>query len=142
MSALDHTIDLPDLSDKRGSLIAAEIGKQLPFVVKRVFVIAGVGATDKRGMHAHRACHQFLMCLQGQVKALIDDGRQSSTVLLDRPTRGLYMPPLTWGTQWDYSPDAILLVLASECFDPDDYIHDYDEFKSTVNSLEAASKTK
>jgi UDP-2-acetamido-3-amino-2,3-dideoxy-glucuronate N-acetyltransferase len=121
-------IELPEFVDERGSLVVAEHLKQLPFSVERIFFVSGVPQGDKRGIHAHRQCHQVLICLAGSVKALVDDGRESEVVFLDRSNLALHMPPLTWGTQFDYSADAVLLVLTSHGYDAGDYIHDYDEF--------------
>ena len=114
--------------DLRGSLVAADLKRDLPFVPQRVFTVFGVPSTDVRGEHAHHACEQFLVCLNGSVRAVVDDGQQRQEFTLDRPETGLYMPPMTWGTQYKYSPDAVLLVFASLPYDPDDYIRDYDEF--------------
>jgi UDP-2-acetamido-3-amino-2,3-dideoxy-glucuronate N-acetyltransferase len=113
--------------DRRGSLTAMEFGA-LPFVPQRIFTVDGVPGTETRGAHAHHACAQLLVCVSGSVRALVDDGTNRAEVLLDAPDRGLFMPPMTWGTQFQYSTDAVLLVLASLPYDPADYIHDYDEF--------------
>lgn len=125
-------VELPDISGARGSLVVAELGAHLPFVVQRVFVISAVPEGKPRGIHAHRECQQFLICVSGSVKAMVDDGDRRSVVTLDRSSLGLYMPELTWGTQYDYSPDAVLLVLASLPYDAEDYVHDYNEFLSLV----------
>jgi hypothetical protein len=121
-------VELHEVVDVRGALIIAETSRQLPFAVHRVFFILDVPEGEPRGIHAHRECHQFLICLRGSVKAMVDDGDRREVVRLDRGSVGLYMPPLTWGTQYDYSPDAVLAVLASHPYDADDYIHDYEEF--------------
>ena len=81
-----------------------------------------------RGEHAHRICHQYLVCVAGNVRVLADDGVSRLDVLLDAPNKGLHLPPMTWGTQYDYSEDAVLLVFASHAYDADEYIRDYDEF--------------
>lgn len=121
-------VELAEFLDAKGSLVVAEVGKQLPFTVERIFVIAGVPEGEPRGIHAHRECEQFLVCVSGSVKAMVDDGERRQVVTLDRSSVGLHMPPLTWGTQYDYSPDAVLVVLASHPYDAADYIHEYDEF--------------
>jgi len=95
-------------------------------------VISGVPEGEPRGIHAHKQCHQFLVCVRGSVKAMVDDGEVREVVTLDRPSLGLHMPPLTWGAQYDYSDDAVLVVLASHQYDAEDYIHDYDEFVEKV----------
>jgi hypothetical protein len=116
-----------------GELIVGD-DPQLPFTTRRFFVLQNIPAHEARGTHAHRKCQQFLVCLQGSVTALVDDGVTRREVVLDDPSVGLYMPALTWGTQSRYSADAVLLVLASDPYDADDYIHDYDEFLSLVLS--------
>lgn len=121
-------LELDRFVDDRGSLTVAELGNALPFEVARFFVISGVPVGLARGEHAHRRCEQFLVCLSGSVTTVIDDGADRRSVILDRPDVGLYMPAMTWGTQRDYSADAILLVLASRRYEVEDYIADYDEF--------------
>lgn len=118
-----HRVD-----DMRGSLAAAEFPDQLPFVPKRCFVTFDVPGREVRGEHAHRRCHQFLLCPRGSLSLVLDDGRKSEELRLDRPDVGVYVPPMTWVVHYNYSDDALLLVLASEPYDPGDYIRDYEEF--------------
>lgn len=115
-----------------GSLIIGELPDQLPFAIRRVFTLLNVPDGEVRGTHAHRECEQFLVCMVGSVTAVVDDGTTRTEVVLDDPAVGLYMPALTWGTQYRYSADALLVVLASDPYDADDYIHDYEEFRSLV----------
>jgi len=121
-------IELVDITAENGTLIVGEHPDQLPFSAERIFALLGVPADEVRGTHAHRECHQFLVCVAGSVSAVVDDGTDVDEIVLDRPSLGLYMPPLIWGKQYRYSSDAVLLVLASHPYDADDYIHDYDEF--------------
>jgi UDP-2-acetamido-3-amino-2,3-dideoxy-glucuronate N-acetyltransferase len=121
-------VELPEISGDNGSLIVAELGAGLPFPVRRMFTLFDIPAGEARGTHAHRECAQFLVCVRGAVTAVVDDGAQRQEVRLDRATLGLHMPAMTWGTQYDYSEDAFLVVLASDPYDAADYIHDYDEF--------------
>jgi hypothetical protein len=83
---------------------------------------------ETRGEQAHRACHQFLLCVRGECAVVADDGTRRQEFKLDRPDLGVHLPPLTWGVQYKYSPDAVLLVFASEHYDADDYVRDYDQF--------------
>lgn len=129
-SPASKLFELSKFVDQRGSIVIGEIGNQLPFLVERFFSISDVPEGEPRGIHAHKVCHQFLICLAGSVKAMVDDGEIREVVNLNRPDIGLYMPPLTWGAQYDYSADAVLLVLASHKYDANDYIHDYEEFLS------------
>ncbi|MEO8261764.1 MAG: FdtA/QdtA family cupin domain-containing protein [Pseudolysinimonas sp.] len=113
-----------------GSVVIAQTPDQLPFAVERIFTLFGVPGGELRGTHAHRECHQFLIAEHGSVRARVDDGTHVAEVLLDSPDLGLYMPPLIWGAQFEYSADAVLLVLASHRYDRADYIEDYAEFGS------------
>jgi acetyltransferase-like isoleucine patch superfamily enzyme/dTDP-4-dehydrorhamnose 3,5-epimerase-like enzyme len=118
--------------DLRGTLSAGEFPKHLPFQPVRYFVVYDVPGKDVRGEHAHRESHQFLVCVRGSVSVVVEDGASAEEIVLDRPDVGLYVPPLTWAVQYKYSSDALLLVLASDPYDPADYIRDYDEFLSTI----------
>jgi UDP-2-acetamido-3-amino-2,3-dideoxy-glucuronate N-acetyltransferase len=111
--------------DMRGSLVASE---GLPFVPQRFFSVFDVPSTETRGSHAHHLCEQYLICLRGGVSAIVDDGFRREEIRLDSPDLALYMPPMIWGTQYRYSSDAVLLVLASLPYENDDYIRDYEEF--------------
>jgi serine acetyltransferase len=121
-------IKLPHIVDLRGSLTFGEYGQHLPFLPKRYFVIFDVPTQEVRGEHAHKALHQFLICLKGSCAVVVDDGVHRDEVILQEANVGLYLPPMVWATQYKYSSDAVLLVLASDVYDADDYIRDYDEF--------------
>lgn len=125
-------IALPTVNDLRGDLTVAEFDEHIPFPVKRVFLVYAVPSREIRGEHAHLRCHQFIVCVRGSVRLLVDDAEHRAEVVLDSPGLGAHVPPLLWGTQYDYSPDALLAVFASEHYDPDDYIRSYDEFLRVV----------
>ncbi|HEY6943235.1 WxcM-like domain-containing protein [Dokdonella sp.] len=116
---------LPRVADMRGSLSVGEFERTVPFAPRRYFVVFDVPGREVRGEHAHRECHQFLVCVRGSVAVLVDDGLRRAEVLLDRPDVGIHIPPMIWGTQYRYSDDAVLLVFASHYYDPDEYIRDY-----------------
>jgi UDP-2-acetamido-3-amino-2,3-dideoxy-glucuronate N-acetyltransferase len=118
---------LTSARDLRGSLMAAEF-TSLPFAPRRLFTVYDVPSESVRGAHAHRECAQFLVCLAGEVSCLVDDGSAREAIELDTPEVGLHIPPMVWGTQWKYTRDAVLLVLASHPYDSDDYVRDYEEF--------------
>jgi UDP-2-acetamido-3-amino-2,3-dideoxy-glucuronate N-acetyltransferase len=118
--------------DLRGTLSAGEFPGQLPFVPKRYFLVFNVPGREVRGEHSHHGSHQFLVCARGSLSVVVDDGVRTEEIQLDRPDLGLYIPPLVWAVQYKYSPDALLLVLASDTYDSKDYIRDYDEFLSTI----------
>lgn len=123
-------IELPHVQDLRGDLAFGEVEKHLPFAPRRIFSIYGVPSREIRGEHAHRACHQLLMCISGSVDVMVDDGERRDTVTLDRPNLALHVPPMVWASQYHYSSDAILVVLASHGYEPSDYVREYDEFLS------------
>lgn len=120
------------LRGERGGLSFAEIGQNLPFLPQRYFLIFDVPGEEIRGEHAHRQCEQFLVCVKGRCAVVVDDGQSRAEVLLNRPNLGLYLPPMVWGTQSNYSPDAVLLVLASRPYEAQDYIRNYEEFLREV----------
>lgn len=123
--------ELQEVKDPRGSLTVCDLDGGLPFVAKRFFLVHGVPGNEARGQHAHKSCHQFLICLSGEVTAMTDDGNERRFIRLDRPSVGLYMPPMTWGTQSEFTKGATLLVLASDPYDPLDYIRNYEDFLKT-----------
>lgn len=124
--------ELPFISDLRGNLSFAEYEHSLPFIPKRYFLVFDVPSRDVRGEHAHRECHQFLVCVKGNCSVVVDDGQRRAEILLDRPSLGLHVPPWVWATEYKYSQDAVLLVLASELYKAEDYIRDYDIFLKEV----------
>jgi acetyltransferase-like isoleucine patch superfamily enzyme len=125
---------LPIFSDARGSLTFGEVGNHLPFPVARYFVVSDVPSLEVRGEHAHRECHQFLVCLRGSCAVTLDDGQHREEVLLDSQTLGLHLPPMIWSALYHYTPDAVLLVLTSHAYSAADYIRNYDEFQRLVAS--------
>jgi hypothetical protein len=122
------------INDLRGDLTVGNFLEEIPFVPKRYFLVLNVPGSEVRGEHAHHECHQFLVAAKGSVSVMVDDGRERQELLLDSPDLGVYLPPLTWGVQYKYSPDAVMLVFASHAYDPKDYIRDYDEFLQTIQS--------
>jgi hypothetical protein len=120
------------IADARGALTVGEVPTEVPFRPARYFVVFDVPSTELRGEHAHKQCQQFLICLHGSCRVLLDDGRSRCEVTLDRPDMGVFMPEMIWGTQYRYSPDAALLVFASHTYKADDYIRDYDVFLNEI----------
>jgi acetyltransferase-like isoleucine patch superfamily enzyme len=125
--------ELPIMTDLRGSLAVGELGKELPFQPKRFFVIFDVPSRQVRGEQAHRELHQFLVCLKGDCSLVIDDGRVREEIILNSPRVGVHLAPMVWAVQYKFSRDAMLLVLASEKYDPASYIRDYDEYLRIIN---------
>lgn len=128
-------VPLTKAVDLRGELIAGEVQKEIPFEPKRFFAVLDVPSIEARGAHAHKQCQQFLICLAGSVHAVVDDGTNRAEFVLDKPNVGLYMPAGIWGTQYKYSADAVLLVLASHEYDSSDYIREYEEFLEYVKAV-------
>jgi dTDP-4-dehydrorhamnose 3,5-epimerase-like enzyme len=125
-----HT--MTEVADIRGSLSVGEFERTVPFKSERYFLVYDVPTAETRGEHAHRVCHQFLVAVKGSVHVVADDGKNREEFVLDRPNRGLYLPPMTWGIQYRYSQDAVLMVFASHRYDAADYIRNYDEFKMLI----------
>lgn len=126
-------IALPAFSDLRGDLAVLEFAGEvagLPFVPRRQFVVSGVTSGHVRGEHAHRQCSQFLSCVSGTMDVLVDDGERRASVRLDRPSVGLLVPPGVWAAQFNFSVDAVLVVLASHPYEAEDYIRDYEQFRA------------
>lgn len=125
-----HT--LRNVQDMRGSLSAGELGRDVPFDVKRYFLVYDVPSKEVRGEHTHRVCKQFLIAIAGSLHVVVDDGTHREEFVLDNPSIGVYLPPMVWGIQYRYSKDAVLMVLASEHYASDDYIRDYEQFLALV----------
>jgi len=127
-------IELPKVCNPSGNLTFIE-GKDgcLPFNIKRVFYLNDVPAGESRGAHAHRELHQFLVCLSGSFDVSLDDGTTQSKVHLNRPWKGLHIPPMIWAAEVDFSPGSVCLVLASDFYIEEDYFRDYGEFLKAVN---------
>jgi len=128
MMSLIQTINFQRLGDARGSLVALETGKEIPFSVKRVYYIFGTQESIGRGFHAHKTLKQVAICVCGSCRFVLDDGKRKDIVVLDSPNQGLLVDSMVWHEMYDFSEDCVLLMLASEHYDEADYIRDYDEF--------------
>lgn len=124
--------NFPPHGDDRGQLIAIEEQNDLPFDIKRVYYIYDTLPGVRRGFHAHLDLQQILICVSGSCKIHLDNGYETAEVLLDKPNEGLYISNDMWREMYDFSPDAVLLVLASNLYDESDYIRDYDAFLEMV----------
>lgn len=123
-----RVIDLPKITDARGNLTFVEGNRHVPFDVKRVFYLYDVPTGESRGAHAHREQHQFLICLSGSFDVELDDGRTRTSVHLNRPWKGLHIPPMIWAAEVNFDAHSVCLVLASDVYDEADYIRSYDDF--------------
>lgn len=119
--------------DERGQLIALEEMIDIPFLIRRVYYMYDTVEGVTRGYHAHKSLQQILVCVHGSCKIRLDDGKEVQVVTLDRPNEGLYVSNVVWREMFDFSPDAVLMVLASDLYDEADYIRSYDEFLSFIN---------
>lgn len=118
--------------DDRGSLIALESKKEIPFSIKRVYYIFDTLQEVRRGYHAHKNLKQVCICVSGSCKFLLDNGKNKETILLDNKKKALYLEGLIWREMFDFSQDCVLMVLASEHYDESDYLRNYDEFIEAV----------
>ncbi|MFC2813251.1 MAG: FdtA/QdtA family cupin domain-containing protein [Prevotella conceptionensis] len=121
-------IDFPKITDPRGNLTVAQAHTDVPFSIKRAYWVYDVPAGECRGGHAHKLCKEVLIALSGSFHVTVDNGEEQKTVLLNHPYQGLLIDTDVWRTLDDFSSGAVCLVLASEPFDEDDYIREYDDF--------------
>ncbi len=126
--------------DERGMLVALEEFTDTPFAIKRVYFMYGTKEKIRRGFHAHRSLKQILICVHGSCKILLDDGYEKKVVPLETPCEGLYVPNYMWHEMYDFSNDAVLMVVASEVYNEEDYIRDYEEFLRFYNIDKDISK--
>lgn len=121
-------IEFPKISDRRGNITPVYSNENIPFDIKRVFYLYDIPGGEARGAHAHKQCHQFLIAASGAFEVVLDDGLNKRTVILNRPFYGLHIPPGIWAAEQGFSSGSVCLVLASEKYEEEDYIRDYDDF--------------
>ena len=126
-------LEFPQHGDERGHLVIVESMKDVPFEIKRVFYIYGSDQDVVRGKHANRQSEFVLINVAGKSKIKVKDGKGNEAIYcLNRPHTGLYLPNMVWKDMYDFSPDSVLLVLASTHYDPNEYIRDYSEFEKEI----------
>jgi dTDP-4-dehydrorhamnose 3,5-epimerase-like enzyme len=130
-------LELPKVAESRGNLTFIEAGRQVPFEIKRMFYVYDVPGDQSRGAHAHRTQQRLLICPSGRFDVALDDGRSRKVVALDRPWKGLYIPPLIWNSQINFAAGTLCVVLASDFYDERDNIRDYPLFLSLVRQSDA-----
>jgi len=118
--------------DDRGMLVALEEFNDIPFEIKRVYYMYDTKEGVRRGFHAHKSLEQILICIHGSCKILLDNGKEKKIVYLEKPYEGLYVSNNMWREMYDFSSDAVLMVLASEVYNEEDYIRDYDKFLELI----------
>jgi len=122
-------IDFHIIEDSRGKMIPIEYPKQLEFPIKRIYYIYDVGEKERRGFHSHNILEQVLIAISGSIKILVKTPNEERIVELNNPSEGLYIGPMIWREMYDFSNDAVLLVLASHEYDESDYIRDYNKYE-------------
>ncbi|MFB2659178.1 sugar 3,4-ketoisomerase [Shewanella mangrovisoli] len=130
--SLINIIDFPVLGDGRGALVALEANHHIPFEIKRVYYIYGTAQGLARGFHAHKELKQVAICLKGSCRFVMDDGKGKQEVILASPDKGLLIDAMQWHEMYDFSENCVLMVLASDIYDEDDYIRDYQNFLQEI----------
>jgi len=129
-------IDLPKISDRRGNLTFIEENRHIPFKIKRVYYLYDVPGGESRGGHAHKHLQQFIIAASGSFDVILDDGFERKRFHLNRSYYGLYVAPMIWRELNNFSSGSVCLVLASELYDEEDYIRDYETFKKMIRQKE------
>ncbi len=126
-------IDLGKVNFPEGNLTVIDNNFQFPFEVKRIFYLYDIAGGESRGAHSHKECHQFLVSASGSFEVELNDGFYKRQVFLNRPDIGLHIPPGIWASEINFSSGAICLVLASHCYDENDYVRNYNDFLKYIN---------
>lgn len=127
-------IELPKIIDPRGNLTVAEENKNVPFEIKRAYWVYDVPGGECRGGHAHKQCLEFIVAVSGSFHVTLDNGKEKQTYLLNHPWQGLLVDTGIWRTLDDFSSGAVCMVLASELFEEEDYIREYDEYLKYIEN--------
>lgn len=135
------TFDFEEHGDERGILISLEEERNIPFDIRRCYFMYNTQPGVRRGFHAHKTLRQVLVCVRGSCKILLDDGREKAVVPLDRPNKGLYLSSDIWREMFDFSDDAVLMVLADQLYDEADYIRNYADFLAWVGKKNREART-
>jgi len=122
--------NLKQLGDDRGSLVALDKESVLPFEIKRAYYLLNTKPGVTRGFHAHKELHQMAVCISGSCRMVLDDGVERECVVMDSSIVGIDLPPMLWHEMHNFSDDCVLLVVASDYYDENDYIRDYEQFKA------------
>jgi dTDP-4-dehydrorhamnose 3,5-epimerase-like enzyme len=125
-------IQLQKHGDERGSLIALEDQKNVPFTIRRVYYLFGTKEGVRRGFHAHKNLTQLIIAVRGSCRFLLDDGTEQITLTLDNPAQGLIVSPMMWREMYDFSEDCVLMVLADSHYDETDYVRSYEDFSQNA----------
>ncbi len=129
-----NIIQFPKIQNRAGNITPIHNYKEVPFEIKRIFYLYDIPGGEARGAHAHLNCHQVLIAASGSFEIRLDDGNTEKIIFLNRPYFGLYIPPMIWANELNFSSGAVCLVLTSQLFQPGDYIRDYESYKK-LNQL-------
>lgn len=121
-------LNFKSIDDERGSLVALEAGGEIPFDVKRIYYLFNLDINNNRGYHAHKELKQVLVCMHGECKILVDDGKDKEEIILDSSKKGLYLNNCVWREIYDFKKEAVLVAIVSEHYDEADYLRNYDDF--------------
>lgn len=129
-------IPLQNRGDERGSLVALEEGRNIPFAIKRVYYIFKTQKGVHRGFHAHKQLKQVAIAVRGSCRFVLDDGKEKIEILLDNPCQGLLIESFMWREMYDFSDDCVLMVLADQYYDESDYVREYSDFLKQVKGCD------
>lgn len=129
-------IDFEVHADNRGNLCSLSNNKEIPFEVKRIYYTWDMPYDVIRGGHAHKKLDEVMVCLSGSCDFVLDDGKEKVTVTLDKPNKGLYIKANLWRDFRNFSKDCVVVLIASELYDTEDYIRDYNEYLNLINNNE------
>lgn len=128
-------VELNKIKNRSGNItVIDEVEDSIPFDVKRIFYLYDIPGGESRGAHAHKECHQFLIAASGSFEVLLDDGKTKHQVFLNRANVGLHILPGIWASEINFSSGSICLVMASQTYNGEDYIRDYDEYLNYINN--------
>lgn len=133
-SKVGYLIHFDPIVDDRGSLIALEASKNIPFEIKRVYYLFSTDTTSIRGLHSHKKLNQVMIAMHGSCVVTLDDGKTKTEYLLDSPNQGLFIGNNIWREMKEFSPESVITVIASDYYDESDYIRDYNEFMKLVET--------
>lgn len=130
---MDYSVmELKVIGDSNGFLVPVEGGQTIPFVIKRIYYVFGTRADAVRGRHSHKTLEQLVFCPSGSCDFILDDGNTRETVRLDRPNKALHIRANLWREFSNFSPDCVVMVLASDRYDESEYIRDYEQFLKSI----------
>ncbi len=129
MNMTSQVLNFPALVDQRGTLIALEATREIPFQIRRVYFIKDLKGDAPRGFHAHKNLKQVVICLSGSFRLILDDGYKRDSIVMNEGSQGVLIEEMIWREMHDFTDDCLILVIASEFYTEDDYIRDYQSFK-------------